>query len=217
MKEFGNIYLAWRKGSGCKRHIVGTIKSNATKGVRFSYNPDAIEEAKNDGFEPYTEFPDVGKEYSGNVLEVFGQRIIRSERSDIGDFLSFWEIDKRKIDDKLYMLAHTQGMSTSDNFEFLADFNPFEGLRFTTELAGLTSKQLAPSTLIKGDVLTYKKRPSKYDEYAVEVYKNANHIGYIKRVHSRVFYKTAHKLQIVVKSAEKNGVLKRVFLCVSSE
>ncbi len=100
MKEIGHIYLSWREGLGKRRHIVGVLKRNATLGVRFSYIKDGVEAAKKDGFSPYTEFPDFDKEYTENVLEVFGQRIMKSERSDISDFYDFWEIDTKYKDDK---------------------------------------------------------------------------------------------------------------------
>src|SRR5690606_19639304 len=109
MKEIGHIFLTWREGEGKRRHIVGVLKRNATLGVRFSYLPKGVEEAKKNGFSPYTEFPDINREYTENVLEVFGQRIMKSERSDIRDFYDFWEIDIKYKDDKYYLLAHTQG------------------------------------------------------------------------------------------------------------
>ena len=219
MKELGYLYLAWREGQGKRRHVVGVIKKNATQGVRFSYYLKNVEEAKKDGFSPYTEFPDISKVYTENVLEVFGQRITKSERSDISDFLDFWEIDPKYRDDKYYLLAHTQGLSPSDNFEFLADYSPSKKLRFLTDLASLSTFSLPANTVKIGDVLSYVLEPeNKFDSKAVKVFHGQNSIGYIKKIHSRVFYKISkNHLKLTVKAIEQNGVIKRIFVKVCNE
>ena len=82
MKAIANIYLAWRKGKGSSRKIVGVIKKNATEGVRFYYLSKGVEEAQKEGFTPYIDFPDTSKEYTEKVLDIFGQRLIKTERPD---------------------------------------------------------------------------------------------------------------------------------------
>jgi hypothetical protein len=218
MKEIGHIYLSWREGLGKRRHIVGVLKRNATYGVRFSYLLKEVENAKKDGFSPYTAFPDFDKEYSENVLEVFGQRIMKSERSDIADFYDFWEIDSKYKDDKFYLLAHTQGLNPADNFEFLADYNPNKSLRFLTDLASLSTLKLKADSVKAGDILTYQLEPeNEFDNVAVRVFKEEVQIGYIKRIHSRVFYKQkGSHLKMKVKAVEQNGVIKRIFVKVCS-
>jgi hypothetical protein len=219
MKEIGHIYLSWREGLGSRRHIVGVLKRNSTRGVRFSYINKGVEAAKKAGFSPYTEFPDFEKEYTENVLEVFGQRIMKSERSDIADFYDFWEIDRKFSDDKFYLLAHTQGMNPTDNFEFLADYNPSNKLQFLTDLAGLSALKLSGDSVKSGDILTYKlESDNEFDDKAVKVYKDKIEVGYIKKIHSRVFYKQKSSLlKLVVKAVEQNGVIKRIFVKVSCE
>ncbi len=216
MKEIGHIYLSWREGLGKRRHIVGVLKRNATLGVRFSYIKKGVDTAKKDGFSPYTEFPDFDKEYTENVLEVFGQRIMKSERSDISDFYDFWEIDTKFKDDKFYLLAHTQGLNPTDNFEFLADYNPSKSLRFLTDLASLSTLKLSADSVKPGDILTYKlESDNEFDDKAVKVLKGDEEVGYIKKIHSRVFYKQKVSfLKLVVKAVEQNGVIKRIFVKV---
>lgn len=216
MKELGNIYLCWREGFGKRRHIVGVLKRNVTKGVRFSYIAEGLTEAKKDGFSPYTEFPDIEKEYTENVLEVFGQRIMKSERTDIAEFYNFWEIDTKYKHDKYYLLAHTQGLNPSDNFEFLADYNPTSDLKFLTDIAGLSKLQLPTSAISIGDELKYAlESENEYDDKAVIIYKGDLEVGYIKKVHSRVFHKQKERiLKLKVKAIEKNGIIKRVFIKV---
>ena len=219
MKEIGHIYLSWREGLGKRRHIVGVLKKNATLGVRFSYIQKGVEAAKKDGFSPYTEFPDFDKEYTENVLEVFGQRIMKSERSDISDFYDFWEIDTKFKDDKFYLLAHTQGLNPTDNFEFLADYNPSKNLRFLTDLASLSTLKLSADSIRTGDILSYKlESDNEFDDKAVKVFKGEKEVGYVKKIHSRVFYKQKESLlKLVVKAVEQNGVIKRIFVKVCTK
>jgi len=61
VKAIGTIYLAWRKGKGSRRKIVGVIKKNTTNGVRFSYIAKGVQEAEKEGFTPYIDFPDISR------------------------------------------------------------------------------------------------------------------------------------------------------------
>lgn len=219
MKEIGHIYLCWRKGLGERRHIVGILKRNATDGVRFSYLPKGVEKAQKEGFTAYTEFPDFEKTYNSTALEVFGQRIMKPERSDINDFLSFWEISPKYKNNKYYLLARTQGLNPSDNFEFLADYNPIKGLRFMTDLAGLSKLNLPKGTLNVGDELSFEKEPDNvHDRFAVKASFKGQPVGYIKKIHSKVFYKSGgENIRIKVKALDQNGTIKRIFVRVYLE
>ncbi len=218
MKEIGHIYLSWRQGQGERRHLVGILKRSVIQGVRFSYLKKGVESAKKEGFTPYTEFPDLDEVYTDNVVEIFGQRIMKSERSDISEFLDFWEIDPKYKDDKFYLLAHTQGLNPTDNFEFLADYNRIKTLRFLTDLASLSVMKLPADSIAKGDILTYKlEKENANDHEAVKVFKGGTHVGYIKKVHNKVFHKHGKsELKLTVKAIEQNGVIKRVFVKVAS-
>ena len=215
-KGIAHIYLAWRKGAGYPRIVIGVIKRNAF-GVSFSYIKEGLEFARKDGFVTYTDFPKEDITYKEGVLDVFGLRLNKSEREDIQKYYDYWEIDQRFKDDKYYLLAHTQGLLPTDNFEFLADFHPIKGFSFTSELCGLTKLQLPKDVLNEGDELTWAKEPSnQYDKYAVKVYKGDVFVGYIKKIHSRIFYKKCRgKLKVTVKSLNRNGHLNRAFIKIS--
>jgi hypothetical protein len=217
MKEFDKIYLSWRKGQGNQRHIVGVLEQTQDNRFGFSYDLAAIEKAKAEGFTPYTEFSDITKSYNGNVLDIFAQRLIKSERPDIQTFYDFWEIEPRHKDDKFYMLGHTQGLQPTDNFEFLADYNIVDGLHFLTELAGLSTYKLPSGTLKEGDALRFElDKDNEHDSHAVTVFKEDLEIGHIKKIHCRVFHKPgAEKLKLSIKSVDKNGVIKKAFIKVS--
>ena len=217
MKAIGTIYLAWRKGKGSRRKIVGVIKKNTTNGVRFSYIEKGVLEAEKEGFTPYIDFPDITKVYSENVLEIFGQRLIKTERPDVQKYLDFWDIEPKYKDDKYYLLAYTQGMLSTDNFEFLADFHPVKDLRFVSEITGLSHSKVEPGTLKAGDKLSWKpEKDNLKDSYAVIVFKGDKQIGYIKLIHSKVFHKKiGDQLKITVKSVDENGSLNRVFVDIS--
>ncbi len=178
MKAIGNIQLIWRPGKGSKRISIGTIKKNETDGVRFQYNEAGIIEAKSLGFEHYEGFPDVKKTYSENVLQIFGQRLMKSERTDSQDFYSFWNVDKSKAKHKYYMFAFTQGLLPTDNFEFLADFNPVKDLSFITEVTNLTELQMSADKVNVGDVLRYElEKENPFDRNAVKVFKDDLYLG----------------------------------------
>jgi hypothetical protein len=216
MKTIGNIQLIWRPGKGSRRISIGTIKKNETDGVRFQYNPTGVEEARKLGFEHYEGFPDTNKVYSENVLQIFGQRLIKSERTDSKDFYDFWNIDVSKAKHKFYMLAFTQGLLPTDNYEFLADFNPVKNLSFVTEITNLTESQISSEKVSVGDLLRYELEPeNNYDKSAVKVFKNDLYLGRIKLIHCNVFHKTKKIFKLEVQGIEKNGVLKRVFVKAS--
>jgi hypothetical protein len=184
--------------------------------VRFSYIKKNILAAQQEGFSPYVEFPDIEKQYSDNVLEIFGQRLMKTERSDIQTFFDFWEIKPEYKNDKYYLLAHTQGMVPTDNFEFLADYKPRKGLSFVTDLASVRLRNLEPGSIKPGDKLTLELEPcNEFDKYAVKVFKDQTQIGYIKKIHSRVFYKSRGKnLKLSVKAVDQNGLVSRIFVKV---
>lgn len=218
MKAIGNIHLIWRPGKGSRRISVGTIKKSASEGIRFQYNQDGVEEAKKLGFVHYEGFPDTSKDkiYTENVIEIFGQRLMRSERPDLQDFYDFWNIDLSKKEDKYYMLAFTQGLLPTDNFEFLAHFNPVENLSFVTEITNLLESQIPSDKVVVGDVLRYELEPNnQYDNKAVKVFKEDLYLGRIKLIHCSVFHKTSKQFDLIVHGTEKNGVLKRIFVKAS--
>ena len=213
MKELGNIYLTWRLGKGQRRHKVGIIRKNSTQGVRFRYLISQ-EEATKIGFTPYTDFPDLFKEFTENVLEIFGQRLTKSERGDIKNYYDFWEISPEYKDDKYYLLAHTQGLLATDNFEFLADYSPVKNLSFISEICGLSHYRISSDIIKEGDDLRWEyDSRNEYDKKAIKVFKKDLLLGYVKIVHSGIFYKTRGKnLKIKVKSIDSNGFLNRVFI-----
>jgi len=211
VKEIECIYLAWRTGKGQRRYKVGVIEKNDTTGFSFRYLVTE-EEAKKIGFTSYTEFPDLSKRYSENVLGIFGQRLTKSERSDIQKYYDFWEIKPEHKEDKFYLLAHTQGLLATDNFEFLADYLPVKNLSFISEICGLSQYKTSSDILKEGDVLRWEyEQNNEYDPKAVKIFKDDTLLGYVKIVHSCVFYKD-EELKIKVKRAEKNGYLNRVFI-----
>ncbi len=217
MKEFDKIFVSWRTGAGAGRYIIGVLEKHDDGRFTFKYDKLVVSKALKEGFGPYTELPNTEVVYNGNVLDVFSQRLIKSERSDIQDFYDFWEIEPEKVQDKFYLLAHTQGLLPTDNFEFLADFNPIPGLHFLTDLASLTEKKLAAGTVKSGDELTFEKEPkNKFDGRAIKVLKDGKEIGFIKKGHSHLFYKPgSDKIKLIVKAVDQNDFIKKVFITVS--
>lgn len=213
MSRTGNIYVIWRKGQGSRRIPVGVIKSNVSEGLRFKYLQKNLETASKEGFIPYTGFPETDKEYRENVLDILSQRLVKSERNDLSNFYEFWKVDLEKRFNPFYMLVQTQGLLPIDNFEFLADFNPNKGLNFISEIAGLTKTQVSSDKICVGDKLRYElELENEFDRYAVKLFKDNLFLGYVKLIHSKLFYKSKREIKVKVHHIEKNGILKRVFI-----
>jgi hypothetical protein len=216
MSRTGNIYVVWRKGQGSRRIPVGVIKNNASEGLRFNYLQKYLPKAAEEGFLPFTGFPETDKEYKKNVLDILSQRLVKSERNDLSNFYDFWKVELEKRFDPFYMLVQTQGLLPIDNFEFLADFNPNKGLNFISEIAGLTKSEVPSDKISIGDKLTYElERTNEFDRYAVKLFKGDLFLGYVKLIHSKLFYKSKRKIKVRVHHIEKNGILKRVFIDIS--
>ncbi len=211
MKSIGNIYLAWRKDANSPRILVGVIKKNTTEGVRFFYLVDGAIEARRLGFEAYSAFPDVIKVYTENVLRIFGQRILQAARPDKEAYFDFWHINSEFKSKPFYMLAYTQAMLPSDNFEFLASFNPRKDFSLVTELCNVASKNFPADILKEGDVLRYVYE--RKNETA-KLYKGNTAVGEVKVVHSRIFSKVKN-LIVRIHKLEPNEIGDRVFVRIS--
>lgn len=220
MKSISKILLCWRKGAKGRRYIVGEIKQNSSRGVIFKYYTEVANQAKEEGFTAYVDFPNLNETYTENVLEKFSQRLTKTDRNDYKKFLSFWEIDKELAENKFALLAFTQGLSLSDNFEFLADFYPVQGLHFVTDIAGINRTKPKKHWINIGDKILFKKEPeNEYDNLAVRLFtSNGEHeLGYIKKVHNKVFHNKKNiKLNVEVKHIESNvnGEIQRIFVRV---
>jgi hypothetical protein len=174
---------------------------------------EGLAKAKKQGFGSYTGFPDEEKEYNDKVIEKFGQRLIKTERNDLKEFYDFWKINPKYKNDDYYMLAFTQGILPTDNYEFLADFNPKKGLSFISEIAGLSKTNIDKNLLSVGDLLRYKIEPKhEQDDKAVSLYKGETFLGYVKIIHNRLFHKKGSGIEVVVHHLESNGKLDRAFI-----
>lgn len=211
-KFFGNIFLCWRPKVGDRRITVGVLHQSSN-GITFKYTEEAKQAAEQSGFTPYAGFPNLNETYTKNVLDIFSQRLTRSERPDIDKYYAFWRIAPEYRNDKLYLLAKTQGLLASDMFEFLADYNPVEGLDFVSEVSGLSHSKLPSNILKTGDFLEYKRESkNQQDKYAIALYKGEQKVGYVKKIHSHVFYKTSCRIRVEVLSTEANGHLNRAYI-----
>lgn len=218
MVEFDKIHVAWRKGAGERRISVGILQKlpDGTHTFQYVDNIDTLK--KDQGFIPYTEFQDTTKEYTGNVAEIFGQRLMKTDRPDAKSFFKFWEVDTDKVHDKFYLLGKTQGLVPTDNFEFLAEYKLSENTHFLTELAGLSQYKHPKGTLDIGDNLRFElEKTNPKDPEAVSVFKGDIFIGYIKKYHNLIFHEPNAdiKLKLSVKALDQNGIIKKAFIKVT--
>lgn len=211
------IYLSWRKGPGHRRKLVGVLKRTSTDGITFKYIREGVEEAQKEGFSSYPGFPVVfDKPYSEKDLDIFSLRLIPFDRKDNAKSLSFWEATDVK--DKFDLLALTQGILPTDNFELLGLFNPTKQFRFVSDLAGLTHLQLEKGTVSEGDQLTYqiKRNLNAFRYAAVEVYKGEKLVGYIKNIHNNIFIHSSNTIKLTVKAIDQNGLIRKIFVLIRS-
>lgn len=208
------IYIAWRKQTGGRRYIIAKIKRNISSGITFKYLKKDFEKAQQEGLGYFLGFKEANKLSSKDIEKLLSLRIISKERPNRNEFLDFWEA--RDVNDIFNILGLTQGKSPTDNFEFLAEFYPKKGLKFVTDLAGLSYEKLPAGTLSVGDELTYHhESDNEFDKEAVAVFKGSLKLGYIKKVHNLVFIKkTKYAPKLIVKAIDENEVIKQVFVKV---
>lgn len=191
--DFTQIFLMWRLAKGHRRICIGvlSVPRNAEKGISFKYLEDGIKEAQKEdpSFCGYPGIPIEQKNIPSEQLEeVFYGRLINNSRSDADTLYKFWLVDERRINDKLYVLAQTQGLSINDTFEFVPQFFNNHKPSFITDIAGLSHSQCNLSSLKKGDILTFtREEDNKYDSNAVKISFYGEKIGYIKKGHNTVF------------------------------
>lgn len=208
------LYITWRKKVGERRYIIAKIKRNVSEGISFEYLPD-YEKAKNDGLEHFFGFKEPKKLSPNDIEEILSLRVISKERPDRNEFLKFWEADE--VNDIMDILALTQGKSPTDNFEFLANYLTVnkKHLIFITDLAGLSHLKLPIGTVKKGDILSFQREPrNPKDENAIAVYNGSTKVGYIKKIHNKIFQKRQN-LKLIVKAIDENGYIKQIFVKVS--
>ncbi|MDY2622934.1 MAG: hypothetical protein SOV62_00345 [Alloprevotella sp.] len=209
------ITVVWRLGRGTRRIPVASIKCNAV-GATFEYNKEELQKAKEQGFMGFPDFPDTQMIHTVNVLKALSLRINDKDRSDIQSYYDFWEVPREAFGDTYRMLAYTQGILPTDNFEFLAEYYGVKGVRFVSEIASLSINQLENDTLKVGDVLQWEKEPDNaQDKKAIVLLKDGQKIGYVKRIHNYVFHlKHSRILQVKVKKIEHNGHITRAFISI---
>lgn len=193
--DFNRIALMWRPGKGQRRICVGYISiPKSGEGLRFEYDDDGIKLAKlaDANFNGYPGLPlNCNNQFSSlQISEVFFGRLINNNRNDVNDFYDFWLVDKKRVNDSLYVLAQTQGLSLSDMFEFVPQYFGSHKPSFITDIAGLSNSEFDLSTLSIGDILDFTKEvENKFDSNAVYVSFKGKKIGYIKKGHNSIFNK----------------------------
>ncbi|MES2778486.1 MAG: hypothetical protein V4651_01195 [Bacteroidota bacterium] len=217
MAKVREIYVSWRSGKGARRRLVGSIKRSANDGITFRYLEAGAKTAEKEGFTGYTGFPlDYKVIYEERDLDIFSLRLTPFERKENPKVLRFWEAEG--VTDKFELLALTQGLLPTDNYEFLGIFYPDKGFRFVTDIAGLSHTEVKVGSIKSGDSIDYLLEDNEhaFKGKAVKLLKAGNAIGYIKNVHNSIFLDSKAKLKLTVKEVEENGIVKNIFLTVDS-
>lgn len=213
------IVVTWRQGRGSSRIPIGVVKKNENEGMSFRYLSDGVDEAKKCGFVCYPDFTDINSLYNKNVQQALSYRLNSPERPDIEKYYDFWEIPDESKDDVYRMLAYTQGLLPTDNFEFLAQYYSITGVRFVSEITGFSDNPLETGFLSEGCMLEWKHEPSnKYDPKAISLHFDSQKVGYVKKIHNEVFFlKNSRRLRVRVKKLEQNGHINKAYILIYAE
>lgn len=212
MNEVKRIHVAWRNERKGQSKVFGLIE-HTERGASFRYILTE-EQMRNHGISPLADFP-MGKEHTANVLDILSLRLNNPARPDIGKYYDFWEIPPERRADIFYLLAHTQGLLATDNYEFLAEYRLTRDLRFVSEIYASPHANVKPWTASVGDELRWEREPNSNRPNAVSVYKGTQKLGYVRVVHNRVFAsKEADGLKARVKCILANKHLNRLFVTI---
>ncbi|PXV62681.1 hypothetical protein CLV62_11870 [Dysgonomonas alginatilytica] len=214
--SFKKIYLSWRPSKGLSRLMVGEIIIHAEV-INFRYIKEELNKATKLGFSGYPGLPIDKPEHLAS-LDLFIKRLINTDRSDAEFLLNFWEIDSNYKEDKLYLLAMTQGIMQTDNFEFLANFELKEGLTFVSDVAGLSHSKFDLTKVKIGSELTFEKENHIKDKDAVKVLFKGELVGYIKKGHNQIFHEEGSlNIKIEVKHITNTKVFKELYVKIYSD
>lgn len=207
------IHIAWREKAGNPRHIVAKLKRTA-EGIYFSKNKANMDIAKKQGLDYLAGFHKLEDGISKDIEYLLLHRLINKDRPDKNTFLDFWEASNTT--NTFDRLGLTQGKSPTDNIEFLAEFYPKKGIKFVTDLAGLSHLKIETGKVSIGDILSFKReKNNEYDKNAVAIYKGDSIVGYVKQIHNRFFQKLKHPVKLQVKAIDQNGYIKQIFILVT--
>ncbi len=211
-----NIYLSWRKKPNETRLIVGKINRNEIgNGIVFAYTEE-LEQAQKEGFSYVMGLKEVKRLSPIEIENQLSYRIVSKSKANRNEILRFWEAENRE--DIFDLLALTQGRSPTDSFEFLADFSESteKHFKFVTDVASLSHLNIPSNFVKEGDILSYKhEKDNQTDKNAIALYKDESKVGYIKRIHNRLFV-SKKDLNLTVKSITANGVIKAMYVTVES-
>jgi hypothetical protein len=208
------LYLIWKSEKERKQFIVGVLSRNGQ--YEFKYYDD-IKDAKNEGFKPLVEFPDLNKLYtSESLFSTFASRLPDKRRRDMSKILKKYEL---KEFNQYELLKKSGARLPIDNYEFINpvfDYDVPFGRTFY--LAGARyylccdGSDCSKSVNIDVDEELYLKKEleNKHDPYAVAVYiKTQSLIGYVPRYYSEGLFELLQKnekeIHCYVKLVNKNN------------
>ena len=200
---FNKIYLMWRLGIGSRRIIIGELSDFKNGNLKFSYIEDGVNEAIEISDKNFKGYPglDLSKpSFDPELIKsLFFSRLVSTKRQDAKELLSFWLVEGNRISDQLYILAKTQGLLPTDNFEFVANYYSNQRCPFVTDIAGLSASDFDLATLEEGNYLSFElEQGNEYDKNAVAVYYKENKIGYIKQGHN-IAFKRKDKSKVTIR------------------
>lgn len=219
---FNKISVMWRPSPGSRRIHIGTITvPNSNKPISFKYRKPGVQKAIeiDKTFAGLPGLPIDEEGFSPEIIKaIIRSRLIDFERPDAKDFMDFWLIEPEKVNDPIYVVAQTQGITFNDMFEFVPQYLDGHNFPVISDVAGLSHYKIDLSKISVKDNLKVMPEPNnKYDSQAVALYWGNELVGYIKKGHSGMVFRHPEKYQVTVWDKNDFPGLKKLYIKIDSK
>jgi hypothetical protein len=152
------LRLIWQNPVTRQFLEVGRLTDLGQGRYGFEYSQDA----RDQGFFPLAEFPDLDKAYTSDQLPAFfANRVMTTRRENYADYLSWLGLGD--VPTPMEVLARTGGGRATDTFHVVSEFREHNGKRqcefFASGISHIPSAERNLASLQPGDVLEMRDEP----------------------------------------------------------
>lgn len=186
MKE--ELWLIWKDSVSRRRYKIGILTKELSK-YKFNYVNSELDNAKLAGFNYFPGFEDTKKTYESDVLFTnIATRLPNDTRPDYLEILNCYNLEKDS--DEFKILKATRGRTITDNYEFVAAFDPNKVEFDVAGTSHCSDVEKCKNNLRVNEKIYLEHEPeNSKDSNAIKViYKekgNSYHLGYVPRYYSK--------------------------------
>lgn len=182
------LWLIWKDPKSRRRYKVGILTRDSFE-YKFNYVNPELNDAKLDGFNYFPGFEDTAKTYESDTLFTnIATRLPNETRPDYLEILNCYNLTKDS--NEFEVLKATRGRTITDNYEFVAAFNPN---KVEFDVAGTSHSndlEKCKDYLKVNKKLYLEQEPSNLNDInAIKIIfkENGNnyHLGYVPRYYSK--------------------------------